>query len=264
MKRLSHNGVVYYQFSGWSHLRHGIFTRLGGASQAPWAALNVGGTVGDDLAAVRRNHTLMYEALAVDESRACTVWQVHSADTVIVNKPIEGRRWVAIADGMVTDQPDTPLTMRFADCTPVFFQDPVKAVIGIAHAGWRGTVQGAGVSVVKTMIRAYGCQPSDIQAGIGPSIGPSRYQVGEEVVEAVQQHFGTLNGELPEGALIQRDPNDGTAYLNLWSANKLDLLRAGLGKIEVAGICTASNTDEFYSHRAENGQTGRFGGVITL
>ena len=134
----------------------------------------------------------------------------------------------------------------------------------MAHAGWRGTVHGAGVSVVRTMKRAYGCNPANIQAGIGPCIGPECYQVGEEVVATAQQYFGTLNGDLPEGALITRDPADGTAYFNLWAANKLDLQRAGVEQIEVARICTASHTDEFYSHRAEKGRTGRFGVVMAL
>ncbi|MFW5692433.1 MAG: peptidoglycan editing factor PgeF [Chloroflexota bacterium] len=258
------DALKYYQFESMPELKHGVFTRRGGVSEAPYGALNVGGTVGDDVSAVRRNHALMYQVLDVNAARACTVWQVHGADTVIADGPVENRRWLALADGMVTDQPDTPLVMRYADCTPILFHDPVRAVIGIAHAGWRGTVAGAGVSVLNTMTQAYGCRPADVRVGIGPSIGPDRYQVGEEVVDAVVDYFGTLEGSLPEGPLIQRDPADGTAYFNLWSANKLDLLRAGVEQIEVAGICTARNTDEFHSHRAEKGRTGRFGVVMSL
>nr|PZN52800.1 MAG: peptidoglycan editing factor PgeF [Chloroflexota bacterium] len=172
--------------------------------------------------------------------------------------PGRGGGWVAQADAMVTDQPDTPLTMRFADCTPVLFYDPVKGVIGMAHAGWRGTVNGIAARVVGVMQRAFGCRPADIQAAIGPSIGPDRYQVGEEVVDAVMRYFGTTDG------LIRRDPRDGTAYLNLWEANRRDLERAGVEDIEVAGLCTATRTDEFFSHRAEKGRTGRFGAVLSL
>jgi YfiH family protein len=250
--------MVYYRFTMWAGLRHGIFTRKGGISPAPWSSLNLGGNVGDAASVVRHNHDLMYAATGVNGSRACTVWQVHSADTLIVNGPVRGRRWMALADGMVTDRPDTPLTMRFADCTPLLFHDPVQGVIGIAHAGWRGTVMGVGANTVGAMVQAYGCKPSNIQAGIGPSIGPKRYQVGEEVVEAVQTYFGTTEN------LIQRDPADGTAYLNLWAANHLDLQRVGVEQIEVAGICTAEHTDEFFSHRAEKGRTGRFGAVLSL
>lgn len=256
----NNDGLVFYQFEQWcgsSALRHGVFTRLGGVSQSPWGTLNLGGTVGDDPAAVRENHRRMYAALSLDQSRACTVWQVHSADTVVVQGPVTNRRWLARADGMVTDRVGVPLTMRFADCTPILLYDPVRQVIGIAHAGWRGTVLGAGVSALAAMQSAYGSQPGDVLAGIGPSIGPEHYQVGEEVVTAVRETFGGTDG------LIRR-ADDGSAYLDLWAANRLGLERAGVTHIEVAGICTAENTHEFYSHRAEQGRTGRFGAVIAL
>jgi YfiH family protein len=188
----------------------------------------------------------MYAALGVDDARACSVWQVHSADVILADGPVRGRRWLALADAMITDRADTPLS------------NPVRGVIGMAHAGWRGTVQGVGANTVRAMVEAYGCQPRDIQVGIGPSIGPEQYQVGEEVVDAVRDYFDSDDG------LIRRDPVDGTAYLDLWAANRLDLERAGVEQIEVAGICTATNTDELFSHRAEKGQTGRFGAVISL
>lgn len=258
LKRITRSEIAFYQFERWQGLVHGIFTRNGGVSSEPWASLNLGGNVGDRPEAVRENHERMYAAAGVNGARACTVWQVHGVDTLIVTGPVRGRRWLAQADAMVTDQPDTPLTMRFADCTPVLFYDPVKGVIGMAHAGWRGTVNGIAARVVGVMQRAFGCRPADIQAAIGPSIGPDRYQVGEEVVDAVMRYFGTTDG------LIRRDPRDGTAYLNLWEANRRDLERAGVEDIEVAGLCTATRTDEFFSHRAEKGRTGRFGAVLSL
>ena len=258
MRRIVQNELVYYQFPDWIDLKHGIFTRKGGVSQSPWDSLNVGGTLGDDVASVRKNHDIMYEALDVNAERACTVWMVHGNEVVLVNAPVNGRRWIAKADAMITDKRDTPLVMRYADCTPIMLRDQTKDVIGIAHAGWRGTVQGVASQTVKAMIQAYDCNPLDIEAGIGPCIGPTRYQVGEEVVEAVETYFGTTDD------LITRDPADGTAYLNLWQANQLDLERVGVESIRISGICTAENTDEFYSHRAEKGKTGRFGAIISL
>ncbi|NLX11026.1 MAG: peptidoglycan editing factor PgeF [Chloroflexi bacterium] len=260
MRRVNNGGPVYYQFEQWAGsgaLTHGVFTRLGGVSAAPWTSLNLGGTVGDAPDAVQENHRRAYASLGLDSGRACTVWQVHSADTVVVHARVPNRRWLARADGMVTDRPGLPLTMRFADCTPILLYDPARHVIGIAHAGWRGTVLGAGVSALAAMQSAFGTRPQDVQAGIGPSIGPERYQVGEEVVMAVQQAFGTLDG------LIRR-ADDGSAYLDLWAANRLALERAGVGQVEVAQMCTATRTDEFFSHRAEAGRTGRFGAMIAL
>ena len=258
MRPITSNGLVYYQFDQWPDLNHGVFTRAGGASAAPFQSLNLGGNVGDDSQAVRRNHELMYSTLNAEDDRACSVWQVHSADIILVDGPVRGRRWLALADGMVTARPGVPLSMRFADCVPLLFYDPVARVIAMAHAGWRGTVQGIGAKTVRAMCQSYGCDPLNIQVGIGPSIGPEKYQVGEEVVAAVEAYFGTTKN------LIRRDVTDGTAYLDLWTANRLDLERAGVKQIEIAGLCTATHTDKFFSHRAENGRTGRFGAVMVL
>lgn len=255
MQRIEAEGLVYYCFES-IPARHGIFTRAGGVSAAPWNSLNLGGNVGDDPLAVRENHRRMYAALGVNGDRASTVWQVHSADVVYAAGPVPGRRWLAAADAMMTDQPDTPLAMRFADCTPILVCDTRRGAVGMAHAGWRGTVQGISGELVRAMIEAFGSRPADLVAGIGPSIGPEHYQVGEEVVEAVKAHFGATDG------LIARNPDDGTAYLDLWAANRLDLERAGVAQVEVAGLSTAAHTSEFYSHRAEKGRTGRFGAVI--
>jgi YfiH family protein len=250
--------VPYYRFSGWDGLTHAVFTRHGGVSPAPWASLNTGGTVGDPTDNVHANHAIMYEALKVDGARAVTVWQVHGADTVYASAPVANRRWLAPADAMITDRVGLPLVMRYADCTPVFAYDPVKGAIGIAHAGWRGTVSGMASRMIAAMVTAFDSRPSDIRAGVGPAIGPDRYQVGEEVVAAAQAHFGSTEG------IIRRDPSDGTAYFDLWEANRRDLASAGVEQIEVMGLCTAKRTDDFFSHRAENGSTGRFGAIICL
>lgn len=260
MKRVTNQAVVYYQFEQWANptdLTHGVFTRLGGISGEPWSSLNVGSTVGDDPDHVAHNKTTMVQALGVDPGQAATVWQVHGCETVVMSQPTAPGSALQKADGMVTDQPGLLLVMRFADCVPILFYDPVQQVVGLAHAGWRGTVVGAGPSVVQQMCAVYGCQPENIRAGIGPSIGPERYQVGVEVVDAVQDAFGDVSGLINQAA-------DGSSYLNLWEANRRALVAVDVHKIEVAHLCTASNTHEFYSHRAEQGKTGRFGAAIGL
>ncbi len=258
MERVEQDGLAFYRSSRWYNLKHGIFTRQGGTSQAPFDSLNLGGNVGDDPRSVRHNHERMYAALGVDDRAACTVWQVHGNDVIIAHAPVKGRRWLAFADAMVTDKADTALSMRFADCVPILFFDPVRGVIGMAHAGWRGLTAGVASNTVHTMTRGYGCKADDIQALIGPSIGPEHYQVGEDVVHAVHSYFGTLDG------LIRRSEADGSTFLDLWAASALDLRRAGVEQIETAAICTASNTNEFFSHRGERGRTGRFGAVMSL
>lgn len=261
MQRIVTGTVVYYQFDHWvdsgSAPIHGVFTRLGGVSAQPWDSLNVGSTVGDSLDAVAENRTRLVAALGLQARHECSVWQVHSADTIVVEGPGSNGRVLAQADGMVTQRTDVVLTMRFADCVPILFHDPVKQVVGMAHAGWRGTVAGAGPSVVRTMTAEFGCRVEDIQAGIGPSIGPEHYQVGDEVVSAIHEAFGVV-----DGLVFQAE--DGSSYLDLWTANRHALTMLGVTQIEVARISTASHTDEFYSHRAERGQTGRFGAAIAL
>ena len=258
LERKQHNKLEYYAWSAWSHLKHGIFTRHGGVSEQHWSSLNFGGTQGDNVNHVRQNHEIVYDALKLNGSRAVTTWMVHSANVVIADKPVPNRKWLAQADGILTDKPDTPLVMRYADCTPLFYHDPVQGVIGSAHAGWRGTVQGMASAMVRAMQVHYGSKPADIQVLIGPAISCKNFQVGEEVVEAFQEYFGTLEN------LMRRDPADGTAYMDLWEANRLDLERAGVEQVKISGICTYDETADFYSHRAEKGRTGRFGTVISL
>ncbi len=260
MDRITSSGPVYYQFEQWREtpgLAHGVFTRLGGVSAAPWASLNVGSTVGDDPLAVAQNATRMYESLGLDRDRACTVWQVHGAEVVIARERPTDRNWIAQADAIVTDQVDLPLSMRFADCVPVLLYDPVQHALGLVHAGWRGTVAGVPRVALDTMHSAFGTDAANVQAAIGPSIGPDCYQVGEEVVAAVDSAFNGTDG------LIRR-ASDGSAYFDLWAANRRTLERCGVRQIEVSGLCTASHTDEFFSHRAEHGHTGRFGAVMAL
>lgn len=272
MQRIDPVGPVYYQFEMWagaSAMQHGVFTRHGGVSAAPWASLNVGGTVGDDPDAVTENIRRIFAALDVDHRSACTVWQVHSADVVVAHSPVAGRRWLARADGMVTNRPDVPLAMRFADCVPILFHDPVHHAIGIAHAGWRGTVRDVVGATVRAMQRAFDSRPEEIQAAIGPSIGPAHFQVGPEVVAAIHECYGkpagksTKNSYGDSNALV-RYAEDGSAYVDLWETNRLALMRAGVRQIEVASISTVDHTEDFFSHRGEKGKTGRFSAVIAL
>lgn len=250
--------VPYYRTGRWQQIRHAIFTRAGGASAAPWASLNIGGTVGDDLDAVRENHQRMVASLGVRADRVCSTWQVHGADVIWAQGPVHGRPWIAQADAIITDQPDTPLLMRFADCVPLLFFDPVQGVIGMAHAGWRGTAAGVAGETVRAMQTLGGSRPENIEVLIGPSISIDAFQVGSEVVTALEARYGD-----PEG-MLRQDPQDGTYYADLWEANRRDLRAAGVQQIETMGICTFQRSDEFFSHRAEKGRTGRFGAIISL
>ncbi len=254
----SNGEIRYFQFEQLGQgLAHAIFTRKGGISPNPWAALNLGSTVGDDLQNVRENRQRALQTFDRDLASVYDVWQVHGVNVAIADAPRPPEMAHLKADVILTDKPGVTIMMRFADCVPIFLHDPVHKVVGIAHAGWLGTVRGTVRFAVEAMGQRFGSKPGDIQAGIGPSIGPDHYEVGPEVVDQVKQSFheeaSTL---LPESM--------GRIKFDLWAANRLLLERAGVIQVEVAGLCTACHTDDWYSHRAEKGRTGRFGALIAL
>ena len=250
------DGLRFFQFENLQS-RHAIFTRQGGLSPQPWNSLNVGGTVGDELTRVRANRNLSLQALGCSPDSVFDVWQVHGADVICANAPRPDGESVRQADIILTDKREVTLYMRFADCVPLLLQDPRKGVIGVAHAGWMGTVRDVAASAINSMKEQYGCNPADIVAGIGPSIGPDHYEIGSDVILRVMQKFGD------ESELVLKSHN-GKIHFDLWKSNQMLLERAGVGRIEVAGVCTSCNTADWFSHRAEKGRTGRFGALISL
>jgi YfiH family protein len=243
-------------------LTHAIFTRQGGVSPTPWNSLNVGGTVGDDPARVIQNRLRSFSALGRPLEGMFDVWQVHGREVICAENPRSPQASYHQADAILTDRPHVTLFMRFADCVPVLLYDPVRQVVGLVHAGWQGTVKEAAAHALEAMAARYGSSPADILAGIGPSIGPHHYEVGPEVVEQVRATFGAD----AEALLTPHPGGNGRTrmHFDLWSANRLILENAGVRYIEVAGICTACHLEDWYSHRAENGRTGRFGSLIAL
>jgi len=249
-------GLRFYQFNS-LQVRHAVFTRHGGVSPKPWNSLNLGGTVGDEIERVRRNRLLCFETMDCKPDSIFDVWQVHSADAVCADVPRKFDEPYQKADIILTDKLDVTLFMRFADCVPILVHDSVKGVIGVSHAGWLGTVRDVAGATVDTMRERYGSNPSDVIACIGPSIGPDHYEVGDDVITQVRQTFG---GD----ASLMLPLHGGKTHFNLWKANQYLLERAGVSQIEIAGICTACHTDDWFSHRAEKGKTGRFGALISL
>jgi len=250
------DNLRYFQFDTLK-TRHAIFTRQGGLSPEPWSSLNVGGTVGDDLIRVRANRNLSLKALRCSPDSVFDVWQVHGADVVCANAPRPDSESVRQADIILTDKPDLTLYMRFADCVPILVHDPRKGVVGVAHAGWMGTLRGVAASMVNAMTEQYDSNPADIVAGIGPSIGPDHYEVGSDVILKVMEKFGDESEKVLKS-------HSGKIHFDLWKTNQILLERAGVGNIEVAEVCTACHTNDWFSHRAEKGRTGRFGALITL
>src|ERR1700690_27564 len=252
------NGIRYYPFDIFPReVTHAVFTRRGGVSPEPWASLNVGGTVGDEVTRVRENRYRSFAALGRSIDSLFDVWQVHSADPVIADAPRDPEQQLIQADAGFTEKPEVTLYMLFADCVPILFYDSKQGVVGLAHAGWLGTVRGMASAAVTKMRAHYGSKPENILAAIGPSIGVDHYEIGADVISKVGESFGSDAERLIE-------TRDGKTYLDLWSANFIQLEKSGVEKIEVAGLCTACHLDDWFSHRAERGKTGRFGAMIAL
>ena len=251
----------YYSFDLFDSesLFQGIFTRRGGISSAPWTSLNTGGMSGDSLENVIENRRRIFSEFHLPVESIFDVWQVHSSEVIATDAPRPLDESHKKADAIVTNRQNITLFMRFGDCVPVFFYDPTQKVIAITHAGWLGTVAKIVQKTVECMRGQYHCDPRNILAGIGPSICAEHYEIKQDVIAKVQSSMGAEADDV----LIDRG---GKTYLDLWRANQIQLLLAGLSDdhIQVSGLCTAGNISDWYSHRGEHGKTGRFGALLAL
>lgn len=252
--------VRYYTFDLFAgeSITHAVFTRIGGVSKEQWTSLNVGLTVGDDPECVVENRLLSFQTVNRSIKTLSDSWLIHGTDVFIYDSPPSpDQRFPPKADIILTDNPEVTLFMRYADCAPILFFDPEKRVIGLAHSGWMGTVKKVGKVAVEVMQAKFGCDPNDILAAIGPTIGPDKYEVGEDIVEVVKSTFGQRSKKL-----LPRINH--ASHFDLWEGNRMVLEQAGVGQIELSGICTADNSQDWYSHRASQGKTGRFGVLLAL
>jgi len=245
----------------------GLFTtRLGGVSRGHLAALNLGATVGDTVENVRENRARVCRAMGSELQALVTADQVHGTRTLSVDNlsSLEqgsiGNRVAGEGDALITRTRGVLLAVLVADCVPILLYDPRQRAVACVHAGWRGTVAAAPLKAIKSLVEQYGTDPADVQAVIGPSIGPCCYEVDATVIEPLYETMGgNLNGVIhPIGS--------DRGLCNLSEANRRLLLAGGVRshKLNVTGLCTACDTGRFYSHRAEEGCTGRMAALISL
>lgn len=238
-------------------LRHGFFTRRGGASSGVFSGLNCGPGSSDQSEIVQINRARVAEAMGVEPDHLITVHQVHSADVVTVTGPMGER---PRADAMVTATPGVVLGVLTADCQPVLFADRQAGVIGAAHAGWRGALDGVLEATVAGMVDL-GAERRRIRAVIGPSISQAAYEVGPEFIEAfIDDDRGNsrffVNGE------------GGRYHFDLPGFGLHRLRQAGIGQAEWTHHCTYGDPERFYSYRrtthAGEADYGRLISVIRL
>lgn len=262
MQRTQHNGLAWYTFDGpGQSFCHALVTRHGGVSASPFAALNLGHTVGDADNAVAENHRRLFDAWGISAGQVVSPHQVHGRRVARVTTG-DGGSVIPETDGLITNTPGLTLLLRFADCTPVLFYDSEHQAVGLAHAGWRGVACGVLPATVQAMSDAFGTRPSHLWAGIGPTIGPDHYEVGEEVVSAIRAAIPATGAAQPTTAVAAR--HDGRWFLDMPAAVAAQLAGLGVTQVEQAGMCTACCTDEWYSYRQEKGLTGRFGVLVRL
>lgn len=236
-------------------VRHAVFTRHGGTSRPPFDSLNVSFSNGDDPAAVEANRQRILTAMGFCQTLYLN--QVHGSDLFILkNKdnglPASGGKARAriTADGVISDVPGCLFVIQVADCQAVMLLDPERRVIANIHSGWRGSIADITGNAVDLMIREFGCNPADILAGIGPSLGPC---CGEFI------HFAR---EIPEHLWGYRT---GEHHFDFWKMTRDQLTGRGVlpSNIDLAGRCTRCRPDTFFSFRAEK-ETGRFACAIGL
>ncbi|CAI6020509.1 peptidoglycan editing factor PgeF [Cohnella sp. JJ-181] len=247
--------------AAWSRFKGitaGFTGRGGGYSAPPRVSLNTALHVGDEEHAVLANRRAIAAALGWPFEAWTCAEQVHGSRVVRVTAEARGQgrlsRESAIqdADALITDEPDVLLAMYFADCVPLYFYDPEHGALGLAHAGWKGTVLNVAASTVSAMAEAYGSDPAAMYAAVGPSIGECCYEVDEAVMSRVRD-------VVPDDRSFHVPSSEGKSRLNLKEINKHLMIKAGIlpSRIEMSGWCTSCSADLFFSHRKQRGQTGR-------
>lgn len=246
-------------------VRHGFTTRAGGVSQGMFSTLNLSFTRGDEEAAVRENYRRTAQALGVDMERIVCSVQTHTTNVRVVTEQDAGKGLVRPrdyedVDGLVTNVPGITLNTFFADCVPLFFVDPVNRAVGLSHSGWRGTVNRMGQATLAVMQEHYGTRPEDAVCAVGPSICQDCYEVSGDVADAFYREFPGHGDE------ILTDKGNGKYQLDLWKANEIVLLDAGVKRehISVTDICTCCNPKLLFSHRASHGKRGNLGAFLSL
>lgn len=242
---------------------HGITRRRPGLGAA-CGNLSYSGT--RDAEDAWRMRQLWSAAIGLDPDRLVTAGQVHGNGVlrVFAEQAGTGARpgsgLVGIADALISNEPGVVLASMHADCLPILLVDPDAPAIGVVHAGWRGTVANIAGAAITALTEEFGTHPGRVLAFLGPAIGPDCYEVGDEVATAWMDLVGR---ERQQTALQSR----GTKWhFDLAGANALLLQAAGVpsGQIERSGVCTRCGGEDWFSHRGQGPQTGRFGAFIAL
>ncbi len=246
-----------------SELFHFVSTREKGFSKKPFLALNMAFHVGDNSVDVLRNRLEFSKKVKIPLKKFVFANQTHSENIFIVKKEdcgmgaFEQKNSIVNTDAFITEEKNVCIVVLVADCVPVVLFDKKKKVVAVIHAGWQGTVKKIVEKTVKKMINEFNCEPKNIIAGVGPSIGPCHFEVQNDVFVQFQDIFG----EEDKGLIYRKEK----LFIDLWEINKQQLLVNGilLKNIEIMKKCTVCENNYFFSARKER-ITGRFAVGVML
>jgi hypothetical protein len=264
-KRNESKGAVFYTIPSFEETgltKHLFTTRIGGISSGEYASMNLSLKRYSSKEDIYKNFKIICDAGGFSYKDMVFSDQVHGDVVRKVTVNDRGKNFgesdIEGIDALMTNEKGIPLVTFYADCTPLFFLDPVKKVIALAHAGWKGTVLNIGLKTVKAMEKEYGSSPEDILAAIGPSIYKCCYEVGDDVA-------GKFKETIAEWEKVLEKKPDGKWMLDLQEANYIELINCGIPdkNITVSRMCTHCS-DEFYSYRRDKGITGSMAAFIEL
>lgn len=256
--------ITFPTFEKYNDILHGFTTRAGGVSEGSFASMNLGFSTGDIDENVSKNIEIMAERLSINVDDIVETHQTHTNNIMYVTEEHKGKIFseenerIRDIDGIYTDKRNLVLMSFHADCTPVFFYDSVKKVIGLAHAGWRGTIQNIAGSMVKAFVNDFNSDPKDIKAAIGPSLCWDCFEVDEDVKDL----FVAADKKFIE--FVRKRGNK--YYFDLWKINEYLMLKEGMKEenIEISGVCTKCRNDLFFSHRGQGGKRGLMTGILMM
>ncbi|WP_203290125.1 peptidoglycan editing factor PgeF [Metabacillus sp. cB07] len=261
---------TYLNSPDWEQLNEdliiGFTTKNGGVSSGHFQSLNLGLHVHDDPGCVTENRKILASAVNMPLEHWVYADQVHDSSIYKARREDRSKGTMNYAsavpetDGLYTDEEDLMLSLCYADCVPLFFYEPEKRLVGTAHAGWKGSVLDIGGKMARTWTQNEGVPGKSIYAIIGPSIGPCCYTVDDYVIDRVNN---ALSKDFPSP---YEEVSAGQYSLDLKLLNKYLLLKAGLSesRILTSPLCTSCESSLFFSHRRDQGKTGRMAGFIGL
>jgi hypothetical protein len=254
--QLSKKGTVLYfestTLKQHRFLIHAFCSRQRETTQGHFPSLNFSSR--EDEKIISQNWGILARAFRIPASQFLIVNQIHQDAILVIDDPeyVLSQSTPSGYDAIITNQPGIAIGIKTADCVPIFLVDKVKRVIGVVHAGWKGTALKIVGKAVETFVEKFGSQPTDIHAVIGPAIRSCCYEVDDRVMESMKP-------KKKESPFHQPCPEEGKWMIDLPLANKSQLLDVSIpeGNISMLGLCTFCRTDLFFSHRAEGANTGR-------